>query len=471
MSLSRRSMVIGAAIAASAPHLTRAAGDQKVLRLQTRQIEVGGKAATRYGVVQASGAFGLTLNEGDDLDVRLENTLAQPSGLHWHGMIPPWRQDGVPFISGPPVAPGKSADFKFPARPTGTRWMHSHFGLQEQSLLAAPLIVREAAAINTQEVVILLQDFSWTSPQALYGALRKPKPAMAMAGGGMNMPNMNMPAGGMNMSKPDLNDVTYDAFLANDRTLADPQVIDVAGNADVRLRIINGASSTNFMIDLGALRGTLLAVDGNPVAALQARQFPLAIAQRVDILLRVPADGGAVPVLAGGEGRTLQTGVILRPPGAAVTKISSDAMEAGPAVELDQEMQLRASQPLPTRPVDRSVPVDLTGTMAGYVWGMQVHGMGGAPVTIKRGERVELVMRNTTMMAHPMHLHGHNFQVSEINGQKIAGAVRDTVLVTPMATVKVVFDADNPGLWAYHCHNLYHMEAGMFTTVVYEGFS
>ena len=134
-------------------------------------------------------------------------------------------------------------------------------------------------------------------------------------------------------------------------------------------------------------------------------------------------------------------------------------------------MQLRASEPLPTRPVDRAVPVDLTGTMTGYVWGMQVHGMGGAPVTVKRGERVELAMRNTTMMAHPMHLHGHNFQVTEINGQRFPGAVRDSVLVPPMTTVKVVFDADNPGLWAYHCHNLYHMEAGMFTTVVYEGFS
>ena len=181
--------------------------------------------------------------------------------------------------------------------------------------------------------------------------------------------------------------------------------------------------------------------------------------------------GSAVPVLARGEGRTLQTGVILRTPGAAVTKVSSDGADSASAVGLDQELQLRAGQPLPVRPVDRSVPVDLTGTMASYVWGMQVHGMGGAPVTVKRGERVELVMRNTTMMSHPMHLHGHNLQVSEINGQKLAGAVRDTVLVTPMATVKVVFDADNPGLWAFHCHNLYHMEAGMFTTMVYRGFT
>ena len=92
-------------------------------------------------------------------------------------------------------------------------------------------------------------------------------------------------------------------------------------------------------------------------------------------------------------------------------------------------------------------------------------------VTVAKGERVELVMRNTTMMSHPMHLHGPSFQVTEINGQSFPGAVRDTVLVTPRSTVKVVLDADNPGLWAFHCHNLYHMEAGMFTTLVYRGFS
>ena len=182
MSLTRRAMLAGTALSAMAPIVARAAGEQKILRLQTRQIEVGGKAATVYGALQPSGALGLTFNEGDAFDVRLENTLPVPSGLHWHGLTPPWRQDGVPFISGPPIAPGKSADYKFPARPTGTRWMHSHFGLQEQSLLAAPLIVREAEAIKSgmQEVVILLQDFSWTEPEELFEALRKPKAGMSM---------------------------------------------------------------------------------------------------------------------------------------------------------------------------------------------------------------------------------------------------------------------------------------------------
>src|SRR4051812_22052985 len=478
MSLTRRAMLAGTALSAVVPTLARAAGDQRILRLQTRQIEVGGKAATAYGAMQPSGALGLTLDEGDDFDVRLENELAVPSGLHWHGMIPPWRQDGVPFISAPPVAPGRSAAYKFPARPTGTRWMHSHFGLQEQSLLGAPLIVREAEAIKSgaQEVVILLQDFSWTKPEELFAALRKPKTgtAMSMSAGAMNMSgsggSMSMSGGAMNMPAMamDLNDITFDAFLANDRTLADPQVVTVERNAEVRLRIINGAASTNFTIDLGAVTGLLVAVDGNPIVPLPVRQVPLGIAQRADIMLRA-AD--TTVVLARCEGCTLQTGVILRPSGAAVARLPSDNAESGPVVGLAQEMQLHAREPLPGKPVDRSIPVDLVGNMASYSWGMTINHMGGAPATVKRGERVELVMRNTTMMAHPMHLHGHNFQVAEIQGMKISGAVRDSVLVPPMATVKVVFDADNPGLWAYHCHNLYHMEAGMFATVVYEGFS
>lgn len=476
MSLSRRSLLAGTMGVALAPSAARAA--QKTLRLHTRVIDVGGKSATRYGVSQPSGAWGLTLDEGDTFDVRLENGLDVLSGLHWHGLNPPWRQDGVPYISGPPIAPGKFADYNFPALPVGTRWMHSHFGLQEQDLLAAPLIIREQSAIKSglQEVVMMLEDFSWTKPGVIFEDLRKPKPMAGMSGGmtgmsrgsgGMNMPGMNTAASGA----PDLNDVTYDAFLANDRTLADPQVFDVEKGAEVRLRIINAAASTNFMIDLGNVEGTVLTVDGNPVAPLAVRQFPLAIAQRVDIALRVPADGASLPILARGEGRPLQTGVVLRPRGASVTRIPEMAAASAPAIGLMEEMKLRARDPLPSRPVDRSVPVDLTGNMMGYVWGMAVHGMEGVPVTVDKGQRVELVMRNTTMMSHPMHLHGHSFQVTEINGQAFPGAVRDVILVAPRATVKVVFDADNPGIWAYHCHNLYHMAAGMFATVVYRGFN
>ena len=468
MAVDRRSVLAGAAaLAASMPFQAQAQRPpegRKVLRLQTRQIEVAGKAATRYGVMQASGAYGLTLDEGDTFDVRVENRLRVPSGLHWHGLTPPWRQDGVPYISAPPIAAGGTADYSFPARPAGTRWMHSHFGLQEQELLAAPLIVREATAIQSglQEVVVLFEDFSWTDPATILADLRKPEP--------MVMNRARTPGGGMRMAGPDLNDVEYDAFLANDRTVADPAVFDVGRGAEVRLRLINGSASSNFVIYLGGTEGTLLTVDGNPVQPQKMRQFPLATAQRADFVVRLPSDGSALPIMALAEGRVLRAGFVLRTPGAVVTRIPDRADMATPALSLAVEKTLRAASPLPVRKIDRSVPVDLVGNMTGYTWGMQVHGMAGVPVTVDRGERVELVMRNTTMMAHPMHLHGHNFQVTEIDGEKLAGAVRDTVLVPPMMTVKVVFDADNPGLWPYHCHNLFHMAAGMFTTVVYRGF-
>lgn len=470
MAISRRTLIGGAALltaAATLPTGLRAlASGRRTLRLETRQIEVDGRPATRYGVVQADGSFGLTLDEGDMLDVRLENHLDVPSGLHWHGMVEPWRQDGVPYLSGPPIEPGQHADYRFPARPTGTRWMHSHFGLQEQNLLAAPLIVREASAIRSgaQEVVILLEDFSWTKPEEILADLRKPKP--------MAMPASTGQSGGMGAmaAGADLNDVDYDAFLANDRTLDDPDVFDVERGGEVRLRIINAAASSNFTIDLGGPEATLLTVDGSPVEPMIVSRFPIAIAQRVDLLLRMPSDGTAVPVLAHAEGRRLRAGVILKPPGATVARIPAEAETDGPRVTLADEVMLRAAEPLADRPVDRTVPVDLSGTMSGYVWTMPIHGMVGLPAQAVKGERVEITFRNTTMMSHPMHLHGHVFQVVEVDGTRFAGAIRDTVLVTPGKSVTIAFDADNPGIWAFHCHNLYHMAAGMFSTLVYRGF-
>jgi FtsP/CotA-like multicopper oxidase with cupredoxin domain len=87
---------------------------------------------------------------------------------------------------------------------------------------------------------------------------------------------------------------------------------------------------------------------------------------------------------------------------------------------------------------------------------------------VKKGERVVFDIVNQTPMGHPMHLHGHVFQVVELNGKAFSGAMRDTVQVPAKGSVKVAFDADNPGRWVFHCHNLLHMESGMITEVVYD---
>ena len=348
--------------------------------------------------------------------------------------------------------------------------MHSHEGLQEQLLLTAPLIIHdERDRADEQEIVVMLSDFSFTPPEEIYANLRK---SGSMAGMGKVKAGGMMMMSGMKAAKPaapDLNDVKYDAFLANFRTLADPETVKVEPGGRVLLRIIAGSSMSNFHIDLGQLEGELIAVDGFAIEPIRARSFPVALAQRLDIRLELPTGPGAYPVLAQVEGERNRTGIVHVAGGAPVARISDAAEASSPALTLDLESALRAAKPLMPRKPDRVHTLNLTGEMAGYVWSINdvVWSPDVPPLPVSEGERVELVFVNQTPMPHPMHLHGHEFQVVEIDGDRFQGAVRDTVLVTPGRRVVVAFDANNPGLWALHCHLLYHLEAGMFTTIRY----
>jgi FtsP/CotA-like multicopper oxidase with cupredoxin domain len=277
------------------------------------------------------------------------------------------------------------------------------------------------------------------------------------------MPGMNMGGGMMGM---DVNDIEYDAYLANDRTLNDPQVTQVEKGGRVRLRIINGGTATAFTIDTGILEGEVIAVDGQDVGPLKTRQFPLAMGQRVDFRLQLPQEGGAFPVLALREGAAQRTGLILATRGATVSKLADMGELQGPILSQATEAGLTAARPLARKAADRTYTVNLVGSMQGYEWGMQ----SSAELSVGRGERVVVEMRNHSMMTHPMHLHGHHFQVVGVNGQEISGAVRDTVFLPPMTSIAFAFDAVNPGkAWAFHCHHLYHMATGMMATVGYEG--
>jgi FtsP/CotA-like multicopper oxidase with cupredoxin domain len=317
-----------------------------------------------------------------------------------------------------------------------------------------------------------LADFSFTPSEQIFENLKNSgsmagmaKPAGAMASTS-TMSSMKMTKGD---TGPDLNDVKYDAFLANFRTLADPEIVKVEPGGRVLLRIINSSSMSAFHVSLGALDGELIAVDGFAIEPIRGHEFPVAVAQRLDTRIELPSGPGAYPVLAQLEGERRQTGIILVAAGASVTRIPGAAETPSPALTLDLERTLRAQKPLAPRKADRVHTLNLTGEMSGYVWSINnvVWNKDTPPLAVAEGERVELVFVNQTPMPHPMHLHGHEFQVVEIDGERFAGAVRDTILVTPGRRVVVAFDANNPGLWALHCHLLYHLEAGMFTTIKY----
>ena len=434
-----------------------------------RTIEINGKAASVMGLQQSDGEQGLSLRVTQPFDVTLQNNLPVPTAIHWHGLHPPNNQDGVPGLTQPAIGTHTNAHYHFPTLPSGTHWMHSHQGLQEAFLLAAPLIVHDPAdePNDEEQIILFFGDFSFTPPPEIYAKLRKPSAsAMAMSA--------KSAGGKMAMSKPDANDVDYDAYLANDRTLGDPEVIRVEKNARLRLRIINGSSGTNYFISLGDLKGELIATDGMAVQLLSGSIFPLAIAQRIDIRVQIPRDG-AFPILALREGASEQTGVILATKGASVTKLPSKRSAPAGLLSLDTESKLVAAAPLAAKPIDRSFDLCLTGNMARYEW--SINGIvfdtksprsQPAQVHVKQGQRVALRFINETGMSHPMHLHGHSVQVIEINGNSLNGALRDTVLVTPHTSVTVAFDANNPGIWYVHCHVLWHLAAGMATLVQYD---
>lgn len=471
------------------------------LTVDRRTLDVNGKAASVFGIRQPGGTPGLTLDPGRRFLVDLANRAGEDAVIHWHGQTPPYVQDGVIDTNRPAIRTGESVRYDFAPR-TGTHWMHSHHGMQEQLLMAAPLVVRSAEDLRAdeQEVTILLHDFTFRDPAELLASLGAPAGGMAhgghgqmdhgamnhgsMAGGAMNHRSMDHGqaahgsghgadhgmsgiAGGMAM---DMNDVEYDAYLANDRTLADPEVVRVERGGRVRLRIINGATSTAFHLDLGRLTGQVIAADGNPVQPVAGSRFAMSMGQRLDIRLTVPAEGGAFPILALREGAVQRTGIILATPGAAVEKVAAAGETQTDPLDLSLEKQLVAVTPLAARAADLTRRMQLTGSMAPYVWSLDGLTFGAhRPLTVRQGQRVELTFENASMMAHPMHLHGHHFQVVAIDGRPVAGAVRDTVLVPMMGSVTVAFDADNPGRWPLHCHNLLHMATGMMTEVVYEG--
>lgn len=420
-----------------------------------KKIEINGKEAVLLALSQPDGTLGLRATKGELFDVLLKNTMRVPTSIHWHGLILPNSQDGVAFITQLPLYPGQSYRYQFPLVQSGTYWMHSHFALQEQNQLSAPLIIDEPEdkRIADQEAILFLADFSFKAPAEIYQNLRcKPK-----------MKEMKKQA--------DIVEVDYAAFLTNYHTLDNPEIISVEPGQKIRLRAINGASSTNFFIILGDLEGEAIAVDGNRIKPLRGSQFELGVAQRIDIVVTIPPKGGAFPILAQGEGTDKQTGLILATKEAPRLSLNGKAIKKAGSLTNAQEFNLYALDPLPSKPVDKQMFVELGGNMDEYVWTLNGQSWPEVtPLVVEKGQRVEIIFKNASSMSHPMHLHGHVFQVTAIDGQQFAGAKRDTLLVMPESTISIQFDADNPGVWPLHCHILYHLEAGMLTVLRYKDY-
>ncbi len=438
-----------------------ASGPARRVRLvaEAVEVEVGpGEVWRTWGYNGGYPGPEIRLAEGERLEATVENRLAEGTTVHWHGIPLPNPMDGVPGLTQEPIPPGGSFVYDFEANPAGSYLYHSHVGLQLDRGLVAPLIIeeREPHVGYDREVTIVLDDF-------LPGA---PEPLAAGGRGGMmgGRGRMGQGRGGMMSGQVP----HYRGLLLNGKLPSDPVAIDVRRGEQLRMRLMNPSGATTFRFAVGGHRLIVTHADGEPVRPVTVDALVVSMGERYDVVLEAD-NPGAWPIAAATvEGTSAPAQAILRYRDATATRPPEGALPngltGGQLLRLGDLRSVEDSPPA-TRP-DRTVDLTLAGGMMSSAWTIDGQAYpDAAPIEVHEGERVRLSMTNHSAMLHPMHLHGHFFRTGDLAS---GGVRKDTVLVPAhMGRVAVEFVADNPGRWFFHCHNAYHLEAGMAREVRY----
>lgn len=475
------------ALASCAPAETWVQPDSSQVRDAERRRDGTGKITTATltaaplvldlaGKTAATWAFGSTpapvirLGAGDTLKATVRNQLDTDTSVHWHGLALRNDMDGVPPVTQKAIAAGAAFDYEFIAADPGTYWFHPHVGVQLDRGLYGALIVEDPnePGAYEDEWVIILDDW-------LDGVTATPDQVLTELSAGMGdmgaMGDMFMRMGNMLMGATsdllggDAGDVYYPLYLINGKPVDDPAQFVGSPGERIRLRIINAGSDTAFRLAIGGHTLTITHTDGFPVTPTEVDSILIGMGERYDAI--VTLGDGAFPLVAQAEGKHDRGFALVRtndtsPPTADVTvpELSSSRIGTAGLLAAAAGVALQPADP------DRRISLSLTGGMADYDWGVDgrrfdmSQPLRGAH-EIREGERIRLTITNDTEMWHPFHLHGHTFQHE--NG----GPRKDTSIILPRQTLTVDFDADNPGLWVAHCHNIYHAESGMTTVIGY----
>ncbi|MDN3518046.1 multicopper oxidase family protein [Aquisalimonas lutea] len=394
----------------------------------------------------------LRYRRGEQLRILLDNGLAQPTSVHWHGIRLPNAMDGVPHLTQPPVAPGETFEYVFELPDAGTYWYHSHLNGPEQLArgLVGALVVEEPDPYPVdRDIAWLLDDWRLTRQ----GAITED----------FNNPHDMSHAGRIG------NTVTVNGRL--------PHAMDVRPGERIRLRLMNAANGRIFGLAFDDLPVHVIAFDGQPVTPHQPEGGRVVIGpgMRADVVLDYPAEADRPFVVRDTFYRGMEYQLM------AFTVTGSQVRETAPA----GSPPALPANPVPEPNLDGAETREIVfggGMMGGtgmqQMMRMMREGMAwtvnGRPVegpgqgnreptfTLARGQSCRIVFRNDTRWHHPVHLHGHHFRVLTRNGSaEPYQPFRDTVLMNPDDTIEAAFVADNPGDWLFHCHIAEHQAGGM----------
>ena len=428
------------------------------LTARRTQVDLGGRVVDTWAYGDQVPGTMLHATAGDRVRVAFTNELPVETSVHWHGLAIRNDMDGVPHLTSQPVAASGRFDFDFVVPDPGTYWFHPHSGLQLDRGLYAPFVIddpREPGGYDAEWVVVL---DDWTDGVG-------PSPDQILAGlkrGGGSMGGMNMGGGSMGMGG-DGGDVAYPMYLVNGRAPNDPDVLTAKAGQRVRIRFINAGADTIFDVALGGHRLRVTHTDGYPVEPAESSSLRIGMGERYDVVVTLGA--GVFPLVAQPLGKNGQARALVRTSSGAVPPTGYRPIELdGPPLTV-VNLSAAPGSALPRRAPDSRQDVALSGSMNGYMWTINGRTYDKTrPLTVRQGQTARLRISNHSMMSHPLHVHGHTFQLGPAGGD---GPRKDTVLVPPMAGFEVDLSADNPGRWMVHCHNAYHAEAGMMTRLEY----
>ena len=471
----------------------------------------------------------LRWREGDTVTLRVTNRLTEETSIHWHGILLPFDMDGVPGISFKGIPPGETFTYRFKVAQTGTYWYHSHSGMQEQTGMYGAIVI-EAAEGETiradRDYVIQLSDWTDEDPmrvmhklkmQSDYYNFNKPTAVDFLRDAARNGLSAAVDDRKMwqqmRMNPTDLADIsayTY-TYLMNGSTPAGNWTGLFRPGEKVRLRFINSGAMTFFDVRIPGLKMTVVQADGQDVEPVTVDEIRIGVAETYDVIVTpreeaytifaqsMDRTGYARGTLAPRAGMTAAVPAPDKPEPLDMSDMMGDMSEAvrvrharteyGPSTDMrvdtprinldDPGVGLRDNGrrvltyadlhtiggPIDPRGPEREIELHLTGNMERYTWSIDGVAFGqSTPVHFRYGERLRVILHNDTMMTHPMHLHGMWSELESSDGR--FQARKHTINVQPAQRVSFLVSADALGRWAWHCHLLMHMDAGMFREVV-----
>lgn len=420
----------------------------------------------------------IRVKEGEKVKIHLRNKLPDPVTIHWHGIPVPNEMDGIPGVTQNAVQPSETFTYEFTATKPGTYMYHTHQDAVNQidKGLYGSFVVEPNEKTYDRDYTLMLDEWI-SSPE-------DSKP-MSKSIDGLDHSSMGEMDHGARPNNQETNDSNnmghdmsiYDIFTMNGKSGDSIEPLKVKEGETIRIRLAN-VGYMSHSIHLHGHKFKVVAIDGqelNEPKEIEDELVTVAPGERYDIEFTADNPGEWYLECHGDMEGTNGMKAMIQYEGNSDFKDQSNQSEKLPLFSFTNYGTTENGRFTLEQEYDIKYTMNLNGNDIDNLWTINGKTFPNTEgLNVKEGDliKVTLINNSPTGVDHPMHLHGHFFQVLSKNGKPITGSpiVKDTINLNPGDEYVVAFRADNPGNWLFHCHDLHHATAGMVDLIKYVGF-